>query len=544
MNAQTESKSILDNPTVLERAINYGRVSGDDTKKEGRNIEGQLEMGREYCQEKGYRIIAELYEDPKKYTSGHDIDLPVLNQIREMAHNGEFDVLVVRELDRLSRNLAKQLIVEEELNRAGVRVEYVLAEYDDTPEGRLQKHIRATVAEYEREKIKERMVRGRRNKVKSGKPLVSGHPPYGYRIDGNGELIIYEPEAAIIRIIFSWYVKDGLSSYAIVDRLNEMKAPPPTNSIRKNRLGWGQSTVNYILSSETYAGVWHYGKTNRHEGRKSSDQWLSITVPALISSETFEAVQDRKRQNKTNAQRNRKYDYLLSGRLKCICCGNSFTGQETTYYVPPRRKGTHYSQQCTLPYFHVAILDKLVWDWVKSILTDSTRLEKGLTEYRQKQEERNAPFVERLKVVDRLLSENRKQLERLLDLYLAGEFSREMLTERKERLEKIIASLEKEYGTLKRQLSDNELTEDQINDIKAFTEYVTEGIDLVNSKFPLKRRIIERLDVRVRATVENGKKVIYIECRVDKHTLIVPNAINSNGCNTSHNFSLLVRFVV
>jgi len=47
----------------------------------------------------------------------------------------------VRELDRLSRNLAKQLIVEEELKRAGVRVEYVLVEYDDTPEGRLQKHL-------------------------------------------------------------------------------------------------------------------------------------------------------------------------------------------------------------------------------------------------------------------------------------------------------------------------------------------------------------------------------------------------------------------
>lgn len=517
MNA-TESKSILEQFTVLERAVLYARVSGDDRGKEGRNLQSQLDMGRNYANQKGYGIIDELPEDDKG-ASGSEIDLPQLNRVREMARAGEFDVLIVRELDRLSRNLAKQLIIEEELNRAGVRVEYVLAEYDDTPEGRLQKHIRATVAEYEREKIKERMVRGRRNKVKAGKPLVSGHPPYGYRIDGNGELIIYEPEAVIIRIIFRWYVEDGLSSYAIVDRLNEMKAPPPANSIRKNQMGWGQSTVNYFLSNETYAGIWHYGKTNR----------LGITVPALISRETFEAVQSRKQQNKTNAQRNRKYDYLLSGRLKCVCCGNSFTGQETTYYVPPRRKGTHYSQQCTLPYFHVAILDKLVWNWVKSILTDTTRLEDGLTKYRQKQEARNAPFLERLKVVDSLLSENRKQLERLLDLYLAGEFSRELLTERKERLEKTIASLEKEHGTLERQLSDNELTEEQINDIKAFTEYVTEGLDLVNSDFPLKRRIIERLDVRVRATVENGEKVIYIECRLDKHTLIVPTAINSNS---------------
>ncbi|MFQ5611812.1 MAG: recombinase family protein, partial [Anaerolineae bacterium] len=43
-----------------------------------------------------------------------------------------------------------------------------LGEYDDSPEGRLNKHIRATIAEYEREKIRERMVRGRRQAAKSG----------------------------------------------------------------------------------------------------------------------------------------------------------------------------------------------------------------------------------------------------------------------------------------------------------------------------------------------------------------------------------------
>ena len=123
----------------MERAIHYARVSGDDRKNEGRNLEdGQLNLCREYSARKHYQIVAEFAEDDRG-ASGYEINLPELNKIREMARNGEFDVLVVRELDRLSRNLAKQLIVEEELKRHGVRVEYVLAEYDRFSGGSVSK---------------------------------------------------------------------------------------------------------------------------------------------------------------------------------------------------------------------------------------------------------------------------------------------------------------------------------------------------------------------------------------------------------------------
>ena len=143
---------------MKKRAVLYARVSGDDRGREGRNLAGQLDMCREYAQDRNWQVIEELAEDDRG-APGASFELPELNRAREMAKAGEYDVLVVRELDRLSRKLAKQLVVEEELNRMGVEVDYVLADYEDTPEGRLNKHIRATIAEYEREKINERMVR-------------------------------------------------------------------------------------------------------------------------------------------------------------------------------------------------------------------------------------------------------------------------------------------------------------------------------------------------------------------------------------------------
>ena len=101
---------------MTQRAVLYARVSGDDRGKDGRNLAGQLEMGREYAREHGYTVVAELAEDDRG-ASGAAIDLPELTRVRDMAQADEFDVLVVREIDRLSRNLAKQLIVEEELRQ-------------------------------------------------------------------------------------------------------------------------------------------------------------------------------------------------------------------------------------------------------------------------------------------------------------------------------------------------------------------------------------------------------------------------------------------
>lgn len=186
-----------------KRAVTYARVSSDDRGKDGRNLSGQLEMCREFAFKKEYQIVAEMAEDDSG-APGASFELEKLGQILEMAKEKSFDILIVRELDRLSRNLAKQLIVEEELKRAGIKIEYVLGEYEETPEGNLMKHVRAVVAEYERMKINERIQRGKRLKVKSGSVMLGlNRPPYGYRVIKSGnawQLEIIEEEAQIIRL--------------------------------------------------------------------------------------------------------------------------------------------------------------------------------------------------------------------------------------------------------------------------------------------------------------------------------------------------------
>ena len=288
-----------------KRAVLYARVSSDDRRKDGLNLKGQLDMGREYALKRGYVVVAELAEDDRG-ASGADFDLEKLNQALEMARKDEFEVLVVRELDRFARSLAKQLIIETEFKRAGVEIDYVLGEYPDTPEGNLNKNIKAVIAEYERLIIAERNVRGRRNRARAGHIVIHGKPPYGYRVvelDGKIALEVSEPEARIVRLMFSLYTqgdeKQGpLSLRAVTMRFTKMGISTPSGQKK-----WHRSTVSGMLKRETYAGVWHYAKARNGDILEHS---IAVPVPAIVDREVWELAQQRREENAKNAPRTTK----------------------------------------------------------------------------------------------------------------------------------------------------------------------------------------------------------------------------------------------
>jgi DNA invertase Pin-like site-specific DNA recombinase len=134
---------------MLERAILYARVSGDDSKYTTSGIESQLKDCQKYANEKGYKIVGEFNEDADKKTSGA-VWLPELQSVLTLAEQSFFDVFIVREVDRLARNRFKQMSVENKLESLGARVEYAIGRYEDTAEGRLLKGLMSEFAEFER----------------------------------------------------------------------------------------------------------------------------------------------------------------------------------------------------------------------------------------------------------------------------------------------------------------------------------------------------------------------------------------------------------
>ncbi len=176
------------------------------------------------------------------------------------------------------------------------------------------------------------------------------------------------------------------------------------------------------------------------------------------------------------------------------------------------RNSTRYSHECDLPLFPADDVDNVIWQWLKNKLTDPDQLERGLWEIHEEQEELNTPVRNRLAVIEDLLTQHRTQLERLVDLYVSGGFPREVLVERKARLEKLIADLEGQKAEFMDHLASQFLTVEQIQNAKDLAEQLATRIDTIDQDFGLKRQLVEVLDLRATLALEDNQKVVYVSC--------------------------------
>jgi DNA invertase Pin-like site-specific DNA recombinase len=134
------------------RAAIYARVSTSD-----QTCENQLLELRRYCEARGWQ--ATEYVDSG--ISGAKDKRPALDGLLKDAKRRRLDVLVCWRLDRLGRNLRHLVTMLEDLNHVGVAF-VSLGEGIDctTPAGKLQLHILAALAEFERTRIAERVRAG------------------------------------------------------------------------------------------------------------------------------------------------------------------------------------------------------------------------------------------------------------------------------------------------------------------------------------------------------------------------------------------------
>jgi len=493
------------------RAVLYARTSKDDSERG--SLDGQIDQCRQYAKDRGYQIVAEVRDDG---LSGADIDLPGLNRVQELAVSGGFDVLVTRELDRLSRSLVKQLLVERDLKMHGVAIEYVLGEYPDTPEGRLNKNIRATIAEFERELLARRMTRGRINRVRSGGVMVHSRPPYGYDVvrgaDGLQRLVINPEQAEVVKNVFTWY-RDGMNIEAIARRLENDKVPSAADihgwHKKRARFTWGRGVVSQMLKNETYIGRWRY---------RAAGEDLLVEVPAIVTEAEFDAARARLEVNKRMSKRNRKYHYLLAGHVVCGHCGLRMIGRAThkgkyKYYYCPATMRRDSARDCNLPHIRADRVDEEVWSWVKDLLTDPDAIERGLSELRAKQDQ-----GQQLRELDKRIAAQSRKLDRLVDLYVDGDLGKQRFARKKTDLENAIEAFEAERDRL---LAAQRLTREQIDNAQTFTAQVADGLSRAEGDFEKRRQLLDILSVEVALSVQDGQKVADMRCLLGMKDFVV-----------------------
>lgn len=242
-------------PVLRFRAVKYRRVSTLMQKQHGFSLGAQDRDLDKLAEELGADIVADFEDND----SGAEWDLPGINALLDMAKRREFDLLLVYDPDRFARSMAKQLVLEEELARYGVKIQYVTLRVGESAEDQLLKNVRSSIAEYERSKIALRTSRGRRAKAEKGMIVGNGWAPYGYRFarDTTGRIVSFEPDpetSAMVRRIFADL--QVMSIGQLCARLNAEGVPTYFGA----RHGWGSGTITGIVENPVYLGTAAYGR--------------------------------------------------------------------------------------------------------------------------------------------------------------------------------------------------------------------------------------------------------------------------------------------
>jgi DNA invertase Pin-like site-specific DNA recombinase len=148
------------------KAAIYARVSTFDQQPEN-----QLQELRRYVEARGW--TATEYVD--RGISGSKDKRPALDTMLREAKRRKVDVVVCWRLDRLGRNLKHLIMLVDELTALGVGFVSLHEGIDaTTPAGRLQLHVLGAIAEFERARLRERVLAGlaraRAQGVRLGRP--------------------------------------------------------------------------------------------------------------------------------------------------------------------------------------------------------------------------------------------------------------------------------------------------------------------------------------------------------------------------------------
>src|SRR5262249_9596243 len=229
---------------MMRMAVIYARVSSEQQREE-KTIASQTASLIEFARSHELEVPKEWVFEDEGY-SGATLERPGLERVRDLAAEGQIQVVLAYSPDRLSRKYAYQILLIEEFARHGVETLFVKSPQGNSPEDHLLVQFQGMIAEYERAQILERSRRGKRQRAQAGEVSVMSGAPYGYRYirktdEALAAYLVEETEASLVRRVYHMYTVDGLSIAEITRRLNREGIPP-------RRAGrWERSVIWSIL---------------------------------------------------------------------------------------------------------------------------------------------------------------------------------------------------------------------------------------------------------------------------------------------------------
>lgn len=366
----------------------YARISSSD-QQDGYGLDVQEAECRQWCAERTLPVASCVRET----WSGADRHRPELDALIRCLGPG--DIVLFHRASRLSRGgPLDTFLLKDRIQAAGASMRFVQGDVEDGETGELMLSLLAWKEARDRDQIVRQTQAGMRARAASGKPLVSGRPPYGYMWSDAGKTRLeLDPAAApVVRLIFDLALA-GTSLRGIVAALAERGIPSPTGKPR-----WAVPPVREILRRPVYTGTGvayrrRYqrkpgGGYSSREGTAEEQIVLPNIAPPIVTTEEQAAVLARLAYNQEQATRNNtrpEATLLRAGFIRCGHCGHAMHAYWNAKVGAIYRcfRGNRDRDACPFPNIVAKHVDPVVWANVEAILRDPATIAREVERRRE-----------------------------------------------------------------------------------------------------------------------------------------------------------------
>lgn len=305
------------------RVAAYARVSTDHDEQ-FTSYEAQIDYYTKYIKSRSDWEFVKVYTDEGISGTGTKKRIGFRTMIDD-ALAGKIDLIVTKSVSRFARNTVDSLTTIRELKEHSVECYFEKENiWTFDGKGELLITIMSSLAQEESRSISENCTWGQRKRFADGKVTVPFKRFLGYDRGPNGELVVNEEQAKLVKRIYRMFM-EGTTPYGIATKLTEENIPSPSGKQK-----WHAGTVKAILSNEKYKGDallqksftvdFLTKKTKINEG-EVPQYYVEKDHEAIIDPEIFDQVQD---ELKRRCPGRNRYSgvHVFSGKVKCGQCGS------------------------------------------------------------------------------------------------------------------------------------------------------------------------------------------------------------------------------
>lgn len=502
-----EHKTIQD---LKIRVTFYARVS--TTREEQENsIEHQIEFFTNMIKNNPNWTFVEGYIDRIRGESAEN--RKQFMQMIEDGKNGEFDLVLTKEVSRFARNTIDSLTYTRDLLRAGVGVYFQndnICTIDTDSELRLT--IMSSIAADEVRKLSERVRWGHKRSIESGR-VLGNNRIFGYDYV-NCKLIINEKEAEMVRMIFELYSTGDYSVRKIENILYD-KGYRGRNGTRIHH-----NTISGIIQNPKYKGYFCGNKVKITDYRTKEqrflpeEEWIMYkdetgdTVPAIVSEEIWDRCNIIFKERSTaikSRERSFKDKSILTGKIWCGVHDKPFW--RATYSNSASRGTPTYAWICsekkrfgTKTCSSFSILESELYELLSNVFKDAaTNIEDYIKTFMEiyKSVDSDGEGDKRVKQLKSDIEKEQHKKDKLLELYMDSAITKSEFKERNDVMNERIENIKSEITEIENQkndFSDYAVTMKQIEQYFK-TMYMSDNIMDKTMVDEMVKVILDRIDV-------------------------------------------------